>query len=112
METKPEETGSWLQELSILVRHIQEETAKAQLAHCQSAINYWREKCYNDTMSAKKSGYDDAIKMNEAIVKAEREKTLREIGEWYDNASSYQIVHGLEFMRKGVMPQLKSGIKE
>ena len=30
--------------------------------------SYWREKCRNDTMSARKSGWDDAVKFYEARV--------------------------------------------
>lgn len=43
--------------------------------------NYWREKCYNDTMSAKKSGWDDAEKFYKANYQQRVEGIKREIEE-------------------------------
>jgi hypothetical protein len=47
-----------------------EASVKAQY---EKQIEYWREKCFNDTMSAKKSGWDDCEKSIKAQLKAEIE---------------------------------------
>ncbi len=38
-------------------------------AHYEPLIAHWREKCFNDTMSAKKSGWDDAEKFYKEKIK-------------------------------------------
>ena len=50
---------------------------EAQRAKDKAEIDRWREKCFNDTMSAKKSGWDDA----EKFFKAECEQKVKEIKE-------------------------------
>jgi len=42
-------------------------------------IEYWREKCWNDTMSAKKSGWDDAEKWFKSKCQDRVDKLLKEI---------------------------------
>ena len=41
---------------------LMESLGQAHLDHNKRDMEYWREKCYNDTMSAKKSGWDDCRK--------------------------------------------------
>ncbi len=42
-------------------------------------VEYWREKCYNNTMSAKKSGYDDAKLEFKTLAEGARERIAKRL---------------------------------
>ena len=67
--------------LAVLMRKaafgLASEVRDVQHAKDKAEIDHWREKCFNDTMSAKKSGWDDA----EKFFKAECEQKVKEIKE-------------------------------
>ena len=76
-----EETGSWLNELSILIRHIQEDTAKAQLLKVQPEITELTRKgeslcCQNGNLLIEQHDLKAEIAKLQAEVIELRERVL------------------------------------
>lgn len=86
-----------------------EAIAKAQLAKAKLGIDQlkrdFNEKLFNQTMEAKKSGWDDAVKSHEwkaeQSVTAERERIIKQLEQWRDSGAHLISFEAIQALKEG-----------